>query len=115
MRGEPAQILWSPTGIASVAPAPTCGDDERMSARVLLALLCSLLLVAPAEAAVSAKVTVSGGRLIVTVKGVKAKAVTAVAGGKTYKLTRSGSKWRSAKIAGISALAGSAVKVKVRS
>ena len=86
-----------------------------MLARLLLACLCSLLLVTPAEAAVSAKVSVSGGRLVVTVKGVKAKAVTVVAAGKTYKLSKSGTKWRSKPIAGIAALAGSAVKVKVRS
>ena len=71
------KILWSPTGRASVVVVVRCGDDERMFARLLAAV-------------------------------VKAKGVTVVAGGKTYKLTKSGSKWRSAKIAGIDALAGSA-------
>src|SRR5829696_9064518 len=86
-----------------------------MLARCLVVIVAVLVLAAPAQAAVSAKVTVSGSRLVVTVKGAKAKAVSVVAGGKTYKLTKRGSKWRSKPIPGIGALAGAAVKVKVRS
>src|SRR3954451_1629920 len=86
-----------------------------MLARLALTLVALLSFAAPAQAAVTAKVTVSGTRLVVTVKGVKAKAVSLVAGGKTYKLTKHGGKWRSQPIAGIAALAGASVKVKVRS
>src|ERR1700712_4951739 len=82
--------------------------------RALIVILAMLVIAAPAEAAVSAQVTVSGKRLVVTLKGVKAKAVTLVAGGKSYKLTKSGAKWRSQPIANAAALAGAAVKIKVR-
>src|SRR4051794_21765828 len=82
--------------------------------RALIVLLAMLVIAAPAEAAVSAQVAVSGQRLVVTLKGVKAKAVTLVAGGKSYKLTKSGAKWRSKPIANLAALADSAVKIKVR-
>lgn len=86
-----------------------------MLARLLVVIGCVLFFAAPAQAAVTASVAVSGKRLVVTVKGVKAKAVSVVAGGKTYKLTKSGAKWRSKPITGVAALAGTAVKVKVRS
>src|SRR4051794_8351899 len=82
--------------------------------RALIVLLAMLVIAAPAEAAVSAQVTVSGQRLVVTLKGVKAKAVTLVAGGKSYKLTKSGAKWRSKPIPNVAAFAGTAVKIKVR-
>jgi hypothetical protein len=68
----------------------------------------------PAQAAVTATVGVSGNRLVVTVKGAKAKAVTLVAAGKSYKLTKSGSQWRTKKLATVPAIAGTTVKVKVR-
>ena len=82
--------------------------------RALIVLLATLVIAAPAEAAVSAQVAVSGQRLVVTLKGVKARAVTLVARGKSYKLTKSGAKWRSQPIANVGALAGTAVKIKVR-
>ncbi len=78
-------------------------------------LLAMLVIATPAQAAaVSAQVTVSGKRLVVTLKGVKAKAVTLTAAGKSYKLSKSGAKWRSKPIAGVAGLAGTAVKIKVR-
>src|SRR5690349_10376000 len=86
-----------------------------MLARLLCALVVFGLCAGPsAAAAVTAKVTVSGQRLVVTIKGGKARAVSVVAGGKTYKLSKSGSKWRSKPIADIAALAGAQVKVKVK-
>jgi hypothetical protein len=86
-----------------------------MSARLLmLAVLLTALLAAPAHAAVTASVSVSGSRLVVTVKGTKARAVTLVAAGKTYKLTKSGSKWRSRKLATVPVVAGTTVRVRVR-
>jgi hypothetical protein len=86
-----------------------------MSARLLaLAVLLTALLAAPAQAAVTATVSVSGSRFVVTVKGTKAKAVTLVAAGKSYKLTKSGSKWRSKKLAAVPVIAGTTVRVKVR-
>lgn len=86
-----------------------------MSARTFaLAVLLTALLAAPAQAAVTATVAVSGSRLVVTVKGTKAKAVTVVAAGKRYPLTKSGSKWRSKKLAAVPAIAGTTVRVTVR-
>jgi hypothetical protein len=82
--------------------------------RGLILALALLVFAVPAEAAVTAQVAVSGKRLVVTLRGVKAKAVTLVAGGKSYKLTKSGAKWRSATIANVEALQGKTVKVKVR-
>ena len=86
-----------------------------MPARLLIAaVLVSLLVVPVAEAAVTATVSIASQRLVVVVKGAKPKAVSVVAGGKTYKLSKSGSKWRSKAIAGVEALAGSTIKVKVK-
>src|SRR3954471_22449720 len=82
--------------------------------RALIVSLAMLAIAAPAQAAVSAQVAVNGQRLVVTLKGVKAKAVTLVAGGKSYKLTKSGAKWRTKPITNVAALAGTAVKIKVR-
>src|SRR3954467_5861474 len=73
-----------------------------------------VLVVSPAQAAVTAKVAVSGSRLVVTIKGAKPKAVTLVAAGKSYKLTKGGARCGSKPIAGVAGLAGAAVKLKVR-
>lgn len=60
----------------------------RRAARLLaFTVLLTALLAAPAHAAVTATATVSGSRLVATVKGTKAKAVTLVAAGESYKLT----------------------------
>src|ERR1700742_1361062 len=80
---------------------------------MLVAVLFALV-AAPAQAAVTATVSVSGSRIVVKVKGAKPKAVTVVAAGKSYKLTKSGSAWRSKKLATPPVLAGTTVKVKVR-
>ena len=64
------------------------------------------LVAAPATAAVKAKVSIAWSRIVVTVSGAKPKGVTVVASGKSYKLTKSGSKWRSKTIANAAALAG---------
>lgn len=81
---------------------------------VAVAVLLTALLAAPAQAAVTAAVSVSGSRLVVTVKGTKAKAVTLVVAGKSYKLTKSGSKWRTKALTPVPVIAGTTVKVKVR-
>lgn len=86
-----------------------------MRVRCLAAVVFSLVLAAPAQAAVTAKVSIVSKRIVVTVKGAKPKGVTVVAGGKSYKLTKSGARWRSKAFDGAPALAGTAVKVKVRS
>jgi hypothetical protein len=86
-----------------------------MRARCLAAVVLSLVLAAPAQAAVTAKVSIASKRIVVTVKGAKPKSVTVVAGGKSYKLSKRGAKWRSKAFDGAAALAGTAVKVKVRS
>jgi hypothetical protein len=86
-----------------------------MRVRCLAAVVVSLVLAAPAQAAVTAKVSIVSKRIVVSVKGAKPKGVTVVAGGKSYKLTKSGSKWRSKAFDGAAALAGTAVKIKLRS
>ncbi|MDA0170341.1 hypothetical protein OJ998_14680 [Solirubrobacter taibaiensis] len=86
-----------------------------MPARLLaLTVLLAALLAAPAQAAVTATVAISGDRLIVTIKGTKVKAVSVVAGGKTYTLSKDRTRWRSKKSAAVAALAGKTVRVKVR-
>ena len=86
-----------------------------MLARSLVAtFVLFALAAAPATAAVKAKVSIASSRIVVTVSGAKPKAVTVVAAGTSYKLTKSGSKWRSKTIANAAALAGTKIKVKVR-
>ncbi|MDA0180854.1 hypothetical protein OJ997_11165 [Solirubrobacter phytolaccae] len=79
-----------------------------------VAVLLTALLAAPAQAAVTATVAVSGSRLVVTVKGTKAKAVTLVVAGKRHTLSKSGSKWRTKVLTPVPSIAGTTVKVKVR-